>query len=229
MPVLSRFAARPSVLSLAIPLFAALIVGLGCGDDKSGNGGASGPRFDPDEITIVVGDTIRFVATSGDHTVTSGTGAQDPNSGRLFNADLPEGDEFRHVFNTPGTFDYYCIPHEADGMVGTVTVEAAEPKIVDVFVSGVTFNPEVVTINPGDQVRWTVNGSHTITSGTGPTDPNAGDRFDETVNTGSVITATFNDLGSIPYFCQLHFAMGMTGTINVVPRTTKTVEVEALN
>ena len=28
------------------------------------------------------------------------------------------------TFEEPGTYDYYCIPHESQGMVGTVTVTA---------------------------------------------------------------------------------------------------------
>lgn len=226
MAILSNVRARRFALYLASLTVGLAVISLGCGDDKSSNGGHN-PRFDPDEITIVVGDTIRFVAVTGDHTVTSGTGSNDPNSGDLFNAVIDEGDDFRYVFNTAGTIDYYCIPHEDDGMTGQVTVNAPTAKTVDVFVSGTAFNPEIVTINPGDQVRWTVNGSHTITSGLGPTDPLAGDLFDETVGNGSVYTATFNDIGSIDYFCRIHFAMGMTGTINVVERTNKTVEVEA--
>lgn len=226
MSNLFPFRARRFMLYLAPLSLGLAIISLGCGDDKSSNGG-SGPRFDPDEITIVVGDTIRFVAVSGDHTATSGTGSDDPNSGDLFNAVIDEGDDFRYVFNSAGTVDYYCIPHEDDGMTGRVTVNAPTAKTVDVFVSGTAFNPAVVTLNPGDQIRWTVSGSHTITSGVGPADPLVGDLFDETVGNGSIYTATFNDIGSISYFCRIHFAMGMTGTINVVARTTKTVEVEA--
>jgi plastocyanin len=31
-------------------------------------------------------------------------------------------EEYRHTFEVPGTFAYFCIPHEPAGMVGTVTV-----------------------------------------------------------------------------------------------------------
>lgn len=226
MSILSNGPARKFTLYLASLTLGLAVISLGCGDDKSSNGG-SGPRFDPDEITIVVGDTIRFVSVTGDHTVTSGTGSDDPNVGDLFNAVVDEGDDFRFVFNTAGTVDYFCIPHEDDGMTGTVTVNAPTAKIVDVFVSGTAFNPATVTLNPGDQIRWTVSGSHTITSGVGPADPLVGDLFDETVGNGAVYTATFNNIGSIDYFCRIHFAMGMTGTINVVARTASTYEVEA--
>lgn len=223
---MSKFGARKVSTVFAVLALGVAFVMMGCGDDKSSNGGHN-PRFDPDEITIVVGDTIRFVAVTGDHTVTSGTGSSDPNSGDLFNAVIDEGDDFLYVFNAAGTVDYYCIPHEEDGMNGQVTVNAPTAKTVNVFVSGTAFSPAEVTINPGDAVRWTVSGSHTITSGVGPADPLVGDLFDETVGTSSVFTYTFDDLGSFDYFCRIHFAMGMTGTVNVVQRTNKTVEVEA--
>ena len=41
--------------------------------------------FDPKDITIQTGDTVRWVWDSGSHTVTSGTGPADPESGNLFN------------------------------------------------------------------------------------------------------------------------------------------------
>lgn len=213
-----------SVLSAGTVLTAVLLAS-GCSDDKSNNGGA-GPRFDPDEITIVVGDTIRFVSVTGDHTVTSGTGSNDPNSGDLFNANIPQGDDFRHVFNDAGVIPYYCIPHEADGMTGTVTVTAPATKTVDIFGSGAAFNPANVTINVGDDVRWTISGSHTVTSGVNAADPAAGDLFDEILSDQQTFTYTFDVAGVFPYFCRVH--LGMTGTVTVVVPTNKTVEVEAL-
>jgi plastocyanin len=35
---------------------------------------------------------------------------------------VPEGESFSHTFETTGTYEYYCIPHEMNGMVGTVEV-----------------------------------------------------------------------------------------------------------
>jgi LPXTG-motif cell wall-anchored protein len=35
------------------------------------------------------------------------------------------GDSFSHTFNTAGTFAYHCQFHVAQGMVGTVVVEAS--------------------------------------------------------------------------------------------------------
>lgn len=38
--------------------------------------------------------------------------------GRIFG-----GETYEHTFEQPGEYDYFCIPHEAAGMVGTVIVE----------------------------------------------------------------------------------------------------------
>lgn len=35
---------------------------------------------------------------------------------------VPEGESYSHTFETTGTYEYYCIPHEMNGMVGTIEV-----------------------------------------------------------------------------------------------------------
>jgi plastocyanin len=84
--------------------------------------------FDPKEINIKVGDTVKW--TNNDialHTVTSGKDRSDPNKGRDFNSGLtfPDiltpGRTFQHTFTTAGTFPYFCQVYP--GMVGTVIVK----------------------------------------------------------------------------------------------------------
>jgi plastocyanin len=41
----------------------------------------------------------------------------DPESG-----DIPGGESYEHTFETEGVYEYFCIPHEAAGMVGTIAV-----------------------------------------------------------------------------------------------------------
>ena len=36
---------------------------------------------------------------------------------------LENGDEFSVTFEEPGEYDYFCIPHEQAGMIGTIYVE----------------------------------------------------------------------------------------------------------
>lgn len=209
----------------ALLLLGATVGTIGCSDDKS-TGNGNDPRFAPAQVTIVVGDTVKWTAGEGDHTVTSGTGSGDPNAGDLFDFSLDEGSSVTRVFNTLGTFDYFCIPHEGDGMKGKVIVTALGIDTTQVSASGTSFSPANFTITVGDAVRWTASGSHTVTSGTGSAAANAGDLFDQALNNGQTFTYTFSTVGSFPYFCRPHEGAGMKGTVTVAPAL-KTVEVDA--
>jgi plastocyanin len=82
--------------------------------------------FDPAEITIEVGDTVEWIWTGGNHTVTSGTDLSDPEVGQLFDAPLNSSNpSFSHTFTEVGSQDYFCRPHVNFGMTGTVNVTAA--------------------------------------------------------------------------------------------------------
>jgi plastocyanin len=93
-------------------------------------------RFDPDHVTIKVGETITWVNDSIlPHTAT-GDPAQNPvASSHPDYVQLPDGAEpwgskllqpgesYSHTFLTPGEYHYICIPHVLSGMRGTITVE----------------------------------------------------------------------------------------------------------
>src|SRR5687767_11299315 len=74
--------------------------------------------FDPANITVEPGTTVTWVQ-SGDnpHTTTSYDGLWD--SGIIEGG---SGGTFSFTFEEPGTFEYFCIPHEEMGMIGSVTV-----------------------------------------------------------------------------------------------------------
>ncbi|MDP6410757.1 MAG: plastocyanin/azurin family copper-binding protein [Planctomycetota bacterium] len=87
--------------------------------------------FTPQEVAINVGDTVRFVWHSGDHTVTEGTdGMLDGNEAfhSLLTATVPVFDvvfdqALLANFPMPGNrYDYQCLPHVFLGMTGVVTV-----------------------------------------------------------------------------------------------------------
>lgn len=87
--------------------------------------------FEPKTITVKVGDTVVWKNVSDStHSVTDvshlATTAQDaslPSEAKEFNSGLmPPGKEYSHTFTVPGTYKYFCIPHEEVGMVGTVIV-----------------------------------------------------------------------------------------------------------
>lgn len=89
-------------------------------------------EYEPRRIRIGLGDTVRWNNTSDlVHTVTADPelasssesvrlpeGAEPFNSGRL-----EPGDSWTHTFRTPGTYKYFCIPHEGADMYGWVEVQ----------------------------------------------------------------------------------------------------------
>jgi len=78
-------------------------------------------KFIPDEITVKVGTTIRWVNMEKRqyHSVWF-RDAGDPVSQYFF-----PGENFERTFNEPGDFPYVCEPHEKDSnMIGMVHVVA---------------------------------------------------------------------------------------------------------
>ena len=208
----------------------ALLVSLGCSSSSSPTSNGGSPQFTPTAAQVNVGDTVTWTATAGNHTITSGTGSSDPSAGSLFDQQLAQSQSFSHVFATAGVVHYFCRTHEAMGMKGTVTVLQPVPKTVQVSAGGasLSFSPANMTINVGDTVKWTVSGTHTITSGTDPTDPNVGALFDQQhMTTGQTFSFVFTTPGTVHYFCRFHEAMGMKGTITVTSPEPKTVHVSA--
>jgi len=79
--------------------------------------------FDPMTTNVTTGTTVQWVNGDGVfHTVTSGAGSASPDAGELFDGALGSGQTFTFVFRTPGTYSYFCRPHEGMNMRGTVTV-----------------------------------------------------------------------------------------------------------
>ena len=76
---------------------------------------------------------------------------------------------------------------------------------------------DTVKIQVGQAVLWRwISGSHTITNGTGSTDPQAGILFD--TPSSSLNTAfqfTFNSPGTVPFFCRPHESFNMKGVVVV--------------
>jgi plastocyanin len=75
------------------------------------------------------------------------------------------------------------------------------------------FSPNPINVKVGGNVTWTNkdNVAHTITSGTGPSDPHKGKEFDSGLSTllapGKTFSQIFKTAGEIPYFCQIHPTM----------------------
>ncbi len=88
--------------------------------------------FKPAMQSIAVGDTVVWRFMIDGHTTTANRGqAERWNSGP---ATTPSGQTFRHTFDTPGRFQYVCIPHANFPMKGVVTVGTDKVRdTVDAF------------------------------------------------------------------------------------------------
>ncbi len=88
-------------------------------------------RFVPEKVTLRVGDTVTWRNVgSVAHTVTGDPSkAMQESSVRLPAGAKPwdsgyiaGGQSWSRKFDTPGEYTYFCIPHEAMGMVASLTV-----------------------------------------------------------------------------------------------------------
>jgi plastocyanin len=90
------------------------------------------PMYEPANVTIKAGETVEWL-NNGDvvHSVTAVPGdasrANDvalPRGAATFDSGfMPPGSTFDYTFTVPGTYRYFCVPHETLGMVGTVVVK----------------------------------------------------------------------------------------------------------
>ena len=85
-------------------------------------------RFTPSTLTINEGDTLRFVwgGQALPHNSVEENG--------VFDSGDPERDlDFGHVFDydSAGTYNFFCEPHESVGMLGSVTVLDVEAPMDD--------------------------------------------------------------------------------------------------
>ena len=112
------------------------------GGEKSYDVGMTSQAFRPPQVTARVGDEVVWKNTSvRNHSVTA-YGKSIPDEATYFASGgfesekaarkawrdglggvLKSGDTYAHTFEVPGRYDYFCIPHEQAGMVGTVVVE----------------------------------------------------------------------------------------------------------
>jgi len=86
--------------------------------------------FDPVGLWVAPGTTIRWTIAENVHTVTAYHPDNDNHSLRIPEAAAPfdsdylvnPGDRFEITLSEPGTYDYFCAPHEQGGMVGRIIV-----------------------------------------------------------------------------------------------------------
>ncbi|GAC1518785.1 MAG: hypothetical protein NVS3B10_20700 [Polyangiales bacterium] len=175
----------------------------GVATDDTGAGGSDTARDTADARPADTGgggDTnVSSDPATGD-TATADSGTGDTGAGDTGAADTGPGD----VATDTGTAE------TADAPAGTIHEVKVGPG------GTFTFASASLTIPVGDTVRWTwSSSSHSVTSGAGC----IGDgKFDSTVLlSGATFSHTFDTAGAFPYFCSVHCAAGMVGTVTVTP------------
>src|SRR5919107_111971 len=232
------------------------------------------PDYNPDTAKVPVSDNIVWVnEDTAAHTATSGTGASDPDSGKVFDTSIINPGEKSTPQALKGVKEgdevpYYCAVHPY--MTSKLTVTAARAGSGATATEGNTSNTEIspattnattttagtggaatppstpaaataaaatltiptgaatpgnpayepasLTVKKGDAINVENKDSspHTVTSGTGVQDPNAGKMFDTSIinAAGSAQIATADlKAGEYDFHCAVH--PFMTGTLKV--------------
>jgi len=83
----------------------------------------NGHTFDPPEVRIKAGATVKWTWVAGRHNVVSGASCSPDGKFTSGTNTVGPGSTFEQKFETAGAFPYYCDPHCGMGMTGTVIVE----------------------------------------------------------------------------------------------------------
>jgi plastocyanin len=224
------------------------------------------PDYNPDTAEVPVNEKVVWVnQDTSPHTATSGTGAEDPDSGTVFDTSIINGGENSAPQELKGVKEgdevpYYCAVHPymtskltvtaasaggsaatatnattttgaatggANATAGTpaatTTSSAAAAATLTIPMGASTpgnpaYEPASLTVKKGDAIDVVNKDSspHTVTSGTGLEDPNAGKMFDTSIiNAAASAQIATADLeaGEYDYHCSVH--PFMTGKITV--------------
>ena len=122
-----------------VTAFITLVLMTGCSGSSTEVSMTDDHAFDPGTITIAAGETVTFVNDSREsHSVTAyedevPEGAEYLSSGgfsseqeardSVSEALLDSEATFEVTLDEPGTYRYFCIPHESQGMTGPIEVE----------------------------------------------------------------------------------------------------------
>jgi plastocyanin len=221
------------------------------------------PDYNPDTAEVPVNEKVVWVnQDTSPHTATSGTGAEDPDSGTVFDTSIINGGESSAPQELKGVKEgdevpYYCAVHpymtskltvtaaSAGGSAATATnattttgaatgganATAGTPAATTTTAAATltipmgastpgnpAYEPASLTVKKGDAIDVVNKDSspHTVTSGTGLEDPNAGKMFDTSIiNAAASAQIATADLeaGEYDYHCSVH--PFMTGKIIV--------------
>ena len=170
------------------------------------------PNFDPADGKVPLGNKVVWQNKDNTiHTSTSGTGASDPNSGKIFDTKFITAGSTSTPQQLKGVkvgevVQYYCQVHpymtakftvtaaapksgsSASGGASTGAATAASGPVLSIPVGASTqgnpsYNPNPMTVKKGDtiQVQNKDQTPHTVTSGKGLDDPAKGKLFDTSI------------------------------------------------
>lgn len=136
---LGRRAALAALASGVVGSLAGCARGASFDDADVIAGPAGRDVFEPESLTIQIGETVTWGFASSGHNVSCRPQENDhaalPEDAQPFasyGADesplgttVPQGETYEHTFEVAGTYVYICVPHADRGMIGTVRVEAA--------------------------------------------------------------------------------------------------------
>jgi plastocyanin len=106
-----------------------------------GDVGMTAVAFEPETLTVSAGEEVVWYNNSARaHSITAyedgipaeaeyfATGGYDSEAAAReawdgMNGAITNGQQYAHTFELPGTYSYFCIPHERGGMIGQVVVE----------------------------------------------------------------------------------------------------------
>jgi plastocyanin len=90
-------------------------------------------HFSPHVVWVEPGGSVTFVDESGHYSATAYHADNDsptrmPDDAESWDSGLlGAGEEFERSFDVEGVYDYYCRPHESEGMLGSVIVGRPDP------------------------------------------------------------------------------------------------------
>jgi plastocyanin len=115
-----------------------MVLGSSCSGSPSEIAMTDDIRFEPGTLSVEAGTTVTFVNDSDQsHTATAyseevpegaffssgGFGSEAEARDELAGALVSPGESFEVTLDAPGAYRYYCIPHEDQGMKGTIEIE----------------------------------------------------------------------------------------------------------
>ena len=147
--------------------------------------------FNPEDIRINAGDTVRWTWNGSPHTVTSGNccGSDNvfcsPSDANCDNSAISgTGTVYTHTFNTPGFYPYFCRPH-GDAMTGTITVDpVGTPTTIQFDAPNYNVTEGCVAATITVTRSGDTNGISTVDFGT--SDGTASQRTDYTIASGTI-------------------------------------------